>query len=549
MPLFTVRSRWFLIVVSIGLCAAPAAAFNSEVHKDFYDFAFPEGIAAPNPIDPPSLEALGDYRRFVFELASADPDFRKRWPRSEDFTPDAFKEFLSLNPLKTVIGIDSVPYDRGRDHRTVVREASVDPDKDQRNRDRLHLLPDRTVALDPEGRAVPADPRTVWFSGVLVGAASQFDAHGATLRHGRKGQWLVTTLGRPEQYAKPKVPLGSTPEFSQSYAELAMIARLWGGDGAEWLALTYAGNSLHGIEDLGNQIHATLIGSHQFYVDTLRAYISSCFNPLAELPDDEAERFRPPERLTIAELNEALERLDDQDSIDPQTRFALRLEPTGKPGVRAIAGMILGSHHRLLEAYMQDLYLEGRAAIRAGEPERADPAAVALFAAAAEGDAEFREHAEAVLSDAGLGQTEPGTTPFALILGEQLIDRSAPEAAPMYESIRAIAINPLRQARKEYRDGQPVLNFIRPEFKGENADNRHTRRLWQLSRDSFARVVTAIRLWFEAFESESGGVAPGSPEAIERAQRLGLQLASRQMAMMREAAERREVYLAEKGGG
>ena len=70
MPVFTVRLRWFLIVCSLGLWVAPAAAFNAEVHKSFYDFAFPEGVAAPNPIDPPSLEALADFRRFVFELAS-----------------------------------------------------------------------------------------------------------------------------------------------------------------------------------------------------------------------------------------------------------------------------------------------------------------------------------------------------------------------------------------------------------------------------------------------------------------------------------------------
>lgn len=540
-----VRFRRLIVIGLFGVWIAPAAAYNSEIHKDLYDLAFPDASAVENPVVPPSLEALNGFRQFVFELAVADPSFRERWPRREDFSAYAFKEFLVLNPLRQVVGIDSVPPKRGTDRRTVVREASVDPDTDRRNQDRLHLLPDGTVALDSLGRAVPADPRTVWF-GPLVGAGSQFDAHGATLRDGVKGQWMITTLGRPHQYARPKVALGSVPEFSESYAGLAMIARLWGGEGAEWLALTFAGHSLHGIEDLGNQIHTTQIGSHRFYLDTLWAYVSTRFRPLTRVSEGEMRRFGPPERLTVAELNDALERLRTPESIDPRVRFALGLEPTGNPDLKALATRILGSHHRLLEAYMQEQYLESRDAIRAGALDRAKPAVVELIAAAKAGDADFRAHTESALDVAGLGRTPPGSTPFALILAEQVLERSAPEAAPLYESIRAIAIAPLRQAREVYLDGQPPLEFIEPEYTGENEDNRYTRRLWELNAASFARVVTAVRLWFEVFDSETSGVAPGSPEAAARARRVALRLASAQLAAIRRAEERRAAYLSQR---
>lgn len=542
-------ARRTLCCLAIGLVVAfwsPRAwSFSVEVHKDFYDLAFPNDPRGERNIAAASASDLASFRHFIFDLARADPNFHQRWPSSADFNAFAFKEFLSLNPLRRVVGIDFVPADRATDLRTVVREGSTDPDNDRRNQDRLHLLPDGSVSLDSSGRAVPADPRTVWFGG-LVGPGSQFDAHGATLRHGSKGKWLITTLGRPQQYARPKVTLGSAPEFSECYAQLAMIAALWGGSGSEWLALTFAGNSLHGIEDMGNQIHATQIGSHRFYLDTLKAYIATRFRPLKDSAEEDASRFHPPERLTVDALNEALELLETPDSMNPQVRFALGLEPKGNLTATAIATRILGSHHRLLEAYVQERYLQSRDLIQAGASERAEPAVVALIAQAKAGDSDFREHSLSVLAEAGLGNAAKGSTPFAQILAEEMLERSAPEAAPLYESIRSISIAPLRQARQVYFDGQPTTEYIQPKYAGENSDNKYTRRIWKFSGASFARVVTAIRIWFEAFELETGGVVPGSPEAIDRAQLVARRLASDRMELIQAAAKRRTAYLSEK---
>lgn len=382
------------ILTLLALWAAPAGAYNGEIHEDFYDLAFPDGIELEGPIVPPSPTGLADYRAFVYELASAELAFRSRWPRREDFDADAFKQFLELNPLRTVVGIDRVPPERGRDPRSILRKASVDPDDDQRNQDRLHLLPDGTVALDALGRAVPEDPRTVWFGG-LFGPASQFDAHGATRRKGSKGRWMFTTLGRPQDFSRPPVPLGSAPEFSESYAQLAMLARLWGGEGATWLALSFAGNSLHGIEDLGNQIHTTQIGTHRFYLDTLSAWASNAWDSLSLWSlvawAEDPTPFVAPEPLTAAEVADARKLLPKD--MKPHVRFALGLEPQANPGPETLANRILGSHHRLLEAYVQHQYVESRDAGRARDLERVDPAVTTLIARAKAGDPEFREQA------------------------------------------------------------------------------------------------------------------------------------------------------------
>ena len=526
--------------------ALPVSAYNSEVHRDLYDLAFPEASASERQVAPPSPADLAAFRAFVYRLANADPGFRERWPAETDFTAYAFKEFLALNPLRRVIGIDFVPGERPLDVRSVVRGGSTDPDTDRRNQDRLFVRPDGTVVLDPSGRAVPADPRTVWFGG-LVGAASQFDAHGAMLRTGEKGGWMLTTLGRPEQYARPKVSLGSAPEFSESYAQLAMLARLWGGEGGPWLAMTFAGNSLHGIEDMGNQIHATLIGTHRFYLDTLLAWVSTRFRPLRETQDADSSEFSPLERLSTDELIPALELLGNPEAIDPGIRFALGLEPTGNPGVTELALRILGSHHRLLEAYFQEFYVESRDHIRAGAPERALPAVADLIRRAEAGDEAFRLAAQARLEEAGLGQSPPGSTAFAKILAETLLVYSAPEAKSLYNAIRAMAIKPLHSGRQLYHDGQPPLDFIRVEYREAGGDDPHSRAIWELSAGSIARVVTAVRLWFEIFERETGDVSPGSPEALTRARLVAGRLAAGQLLALEQAEQRRAEYLKEQG--
>ncbi|HBP21939.1 MAG TPA: hypothetical protein DEA08_29660, partial [Planctomycetes bacterium] len=150
------------------------------------------------------------------------------------------------------------------------REGSVDPDLDLRNQNRLFVRGGEVV-LDPFGRAVPYDPNTVSF-GSLTGIASQYDAHGAMPRGVEVKDSVWQALRDPRLFARPPRQLGSAPEFTESYTQLALIAGLWGGPGAEWLQHTFAGHALHGIEDVGNQIHTTQIGTWKFWWDAKKYY-------------------------------------------------------------------------------------------------------------------------------------------------------------------------------------------------------------------------------------------------------------------------------------
>ncbi len=355
-------------LVALGVALAPDAdGYAIEVHKDFYDLSFVTPVGSP--LAAPTTDDLAAFRRFVWERArTLNAEFARRWPTPESFDAAAFKSLLQLNPSKTVVAIDAVP-SRPLDVRSVVREGSVDPDNDDRNQDRLFVENGRVV-LDAFGRAVPEDPRTTWFGG-LTGIPSQFDAHGATLRTGKKGGGMVTAFRSPEQFARPPVSLGSAPEFSQTYTDLAMLARLRGGRASEWLALTWGGNAFHGLEDLGNQIHCTVLGAPEFFVDgyltSIKGKLKNMLRKRHQLPPG----FVAPATLTPDQVNQAtaLIRAGRVDQVAPEVRFALGQEPKGTPDVTEIGIRIIGNHHRLLEDFVESQTLAGMRNLAAGRPD------------------------------------------------------------------------------------------------------------------------------------------------------------------------------------
>jgi hypothetical protein len=476
---------------------------------------------------------------FVYERASKDPAFCKRWPTPQSFDAAAFKQFLGLNPAKQVVGIDHVPSDRPTDVRTVVREGSVDPDNDKRNQDRLYVE-NGEVVLDAFGRAVPYDPKTTWLGG-LTGTGSQFHAHGGMLRTGKKGDGVWTAIRRPEQFARPAVVLGSAPEFSQTYTDLALLAKLWGGQGSEWLAYTYGGNNLHGIEDLGNQIHCTVLGTWRFFLDAKIVQFKARFK---KGQDVDLSGYGAPDRLTMDQVGEAarLIKAGRIDEVDPKVRWAIAQEPKGgKPTDVEIGTRIISNHHFLLEGYVQETYLEGRSAIAAGTPEAAPAEIRRLVAAAKAGDADFEARCRQALAAEGIDANAPGRTPFARAIAEVMIEHSAPEAEPLYVAIRAISKKELkREGVYDSKRGHEPHDFI------TSTDNKHAKRIWELTTKAFARVVTAIRLWDEVFQAQVDGVTPGSPEALARAEGIAEDLTSRQMTELAAAEQRRADYLAAK---
>lgn len=534
-----------LLAPTLALVAALAAeralGYAIEVHKDFYDLAFGQA-AAGKTVAPPGPADLAAFRRFVWERGAAtSAEFRRRWPTAASFDEAAFKELLALNPGKSVVGIDRVPADRPTDVRTVVREGSVDPDNDDRNQDRLFVQGGRVV-LDPFGRAVPYDPRTTWFGG-LTGVPSQFDAHGATLRTGEKGGGLLTALRHPEHFARPPVALGSAPEFSQTYTDLGLLARLRGGPGSEWLALTFGGNTLHGLEDLGNQIHCTVLGIPEFFLDAKKVHVKRKLKHLLRGREDPAAGFGPPASLTTAQVNAAMALIKQGrvDEVDPGVRFALGHEPKGQPTDVELGIHIIGNHHRLLEDFVERQTIAAMRAMAAGRPQEVPAHIRAVLERAQRGDAAFEARCRAALAAAGLGRDPKGATEFARVLAEVMVEHSAPEAAPIYRAIRRISLPGLKGEQVYDAElGHDPLQFVTA-TRGKDVDT-----IWELSGRAFARVVTVLRLWDEQFLDHTDDLAPGSPEALARADVIVERLVGRQLAYLDEAARRRDEYLAEK---
>jgi hypothetical protein len=535
------RSVLLASVVVTTLAASVASGYSHEVHRDFFDMAFEGRAENSRAVAAPSGADLGAFREFVYRRASLEPRFRLRWPTQASFTSAAFKELLQLNPDARVVALDHVPAGRG-DVRAIVREGSVDPDLDLRNQNRLFVQGGKVV-LDPFGRAVPYDPNTVLF-GSLTGIASQYDAHGAMLRGVKKKDSLMTALRKPHLFARPPEQLGSAPEFSESYTELAMIAKLWGGPGAEWLALTFGGHNLHGIEDVGNQIHTTQIGTWKFWWDAKKyAFKLKMKNFLRKRADPAG--FTAPSTLTPQQVSDALAKIESgrADEVDKGVRFALGREPKGLGSDRAFAVVIIGAHHRLVEDFVQTLYLASRDKIRAGKASEALPEIVQLIRRAKAGDSDFEARARAALRKAGLGSKPRGAVPFGRRLTEVMIEHSAPEAQAIYEAIRAISVKKLKQGETYHHTlGHKPLDFV----KASRPNNKHVRKIWDLNGRAFARVVSAIRLWEETFQAETSGVSPGSPAAIQRAELVIDRLVGNQLDRLEAAEQRRAAYLVAK---
>ncbi|MBL4845095.1 MAG: hypothetical protein JKY65_06200 [Planctomycetes bacterium] len=527
----------------MGILPLQASGFGGEVHRDFFDYAVdaPPGQPRVGPapsrlVTAPSVKQLEVFRGVVWTHASHAPRFKARWPTLDRFDSAAFKEFLGLNPFKQVVGIDTVPSNRGPDARSIVRAASCDPDEDGRNEDRF-FVQNGQVQLDAYGRALPYDPRV---TGQRIGIASRWHAHGATLRTGKKSSSLISSIRRPEQFARPPQPAGSAPEYSQTYAELALIAQLWGGEGSEWLALTYGGHSLHGIEDLGNQIHCTQLGTHKFLIDAAIAYTGTRLKRFGKRRQSLADGgFIAPTSLTPDQVNTAAALIGGRRSseADPRVLFALGHEPR-RPGLVGTVNVIVGSQHRLLEAFVQNQYLTSRDLIRSGRGAEALPEIKHLIAAARKGDAAFEKTCRARLRSAGLATQPAGSTPFAKAIADAMIEASAPEAKACYEAIREISVKSLRRGARFGFDQDP-LQFV----TAHTTKNKHVRKIWKLSELAWARTVTAIRLWRETFEKETGGVAPGSAEANARIHRAAMRLVDRQLAYLDATALSRAEHL------
>jgi hypothetical protein len=340
------------------------------------------------------------------------------------------------------------------------------------------------------------------------------------------------------------VPLGSAPEFSQTYTDLALVSRLRGTPADDWLALEFGANNMHGIEDLGNQIHCTLLGIPEFFLDakiTLwETKLKGFFSGKKAAPAPAG----PPASLAPGAAAAAIDQVNAGKcaEVDPSVLFALGQEPGVEKTDTDWGALIIANHHRLLEDFFQREYEAGVARIEAGAPDACRPEVRNVYARAKAGDPAFEKACRAALAKAGYGgQKKPGETEFARVIAETMVEASAPEAAPIYRAIRKIAKPDLRRGGVYPADtpGTDPHDYVL------TTKSKETDTIFELHARAFARVITALRLWQETFDAETTA-APGSPEAAAEIQRVVDRLVARQLQYLSDAKARRDTYLKQK---
>jgi len=390
-------SRLARAVLVATLLAAPTAllAYGVWIHsivpvaalKDFKTAVVMPGIQTKTVSGVTDADLAG-FRRWFYDRAFAlknaavHKEWIKRYPTPASFDARAFKAFLMMNPEAQVLGVDSfaavyrartradvaldptAPYVPGQAI-TVARAlsmGSVYVDIDRRNQDRLFRDSAGRVMMTAKGDTVPMDPMTLnW--GRLTGLSSQAHAH-IGLNHERHSSepgtlsmapWnFVIAMGYPtdsvESYAEPN---------AQMYTDLSYLAMLKGGSGSELLSDLYAGNAMHYLADVGNQIHTLQAGIEKFYSDATWDYwksrLTTVFGLFGSTPsrnsiglDILTNHHTLSEKLFQVELQQAW-RLDSagrKDSIPATMRGVLDAMRGGAPQFKRVLDAAVLSNAR-----------------------------------------------------------------------------------------------------------------------------------------------------------------------------------------------------------
>lgn len=242
-----------------------------------------------------SQRELDRFRAWFWSQASRVPDlalrgrFLQRYPNPAAFTALAFRELLGFNGASDrghrIFGIDRSEAPGTFATRALLARASAMPDVDGRNRDRLVYDPaTKKPRLDSRGNAIPFDPATLNM-GRRTGLSSQAHAHYGLPAYDDFTDDPAVLKERPDHFriasGWPDGPvLTLAAEMAQLHTDLAVLAALWGGRGSGYLKVAYAGQALHYLGDVGNQIHTVQVGSYDFFVDAKiqywwRAFITS----------------------------------------------------------------------------------------------------------------------------------------------------------------------------------------------------------------------------------------------------------------------------------
>jgi hypothetical protein len=259
------------VAVAILLGSVRAAAFGIPVHERIAPHAFARNPALLQrklpPLGPSDL--AGFWRWLRAQALAALPEAERgelfrRWPEGDAF---ALKVLLAMNPVAKVVGIDIG--DDAPDLGAQLARASAHPDRDFRDRDKLAFGEDRRPISDRHGNPVPDDP-AILNMGKISGVSSQAHAHYGLLP-GPLSDDPEVLESEPQRFAAARTPgapqvLTLAAERAQLHADLALLAGLWGGPGAERLAALFTGAGWHYLQDVCSQVHTVQVGIRELWV-------------------------------------------------------------------------------------------------------------------------------------------------------------------------------------------------------------------------------------------------------------------------------------------
>jgi hypothetical protein len=395
---------WRAVVVALSvLLSKHGSAYEQKVHR----YLSERGYRGPTLLEKSAAEAgvVERLRERLYRggVEAQDPvlrvRFRARYSDFATFDPWALKRLLGLNPDRRIEGIDQFTIDDNHNGpalapRALYALASRLPDDDERNRDRFRHDAERHVMKDPYGRPLPEDPATLEM-GALTGLSSQAHAHYGLPKIAFSDDPAVLK-SEPRRFAVPPSVHTFGAEFIELYTSLAVIAQsLKGGDR---LALLFAGNAAHHLEDVANQIHTVQVGLYDFFVD---AKIQSIKEEL----------------LSVGGL--------------------LRARPT----FISIGIDLIANHHILAES------LYAKHLLTIDDPVREASEHTPL-------DAQFEETLARLPANC-----HPG---FGLSIAEALIDRSSFEGAEVYRTVRDAADRRLSKVGVHFTEGEDPDGALRP---------------------------------------------------------------------------------------
>ena len=501
----TVRSmkhiRALLLVITVAGLSTDTHAYTVRMHQELTRRSLPDTaflLTGDGLVQPATPGQRAAFRTWLYTRAINHPDtavaerFRARYPTAKAFSAMALREFLifNMNPDRRIHSIDR-SHSAPMSPRELLAISSADPDLDLRNQARFaYDVTAGAFVLDINGNQIPHDPATLNM-GRSDGLSSQAHAHYGLPNYSFTDDPAVLKEAPERFLIKTGFPdgpvLALAADMAQMHTDLAVLAWLWGKPGSRYLALSFAGQSFHFLEDVGNQIHTVQVGAYDFF---LAAKIQYWWRAL----------------ITAGGY------LGD-------------LRPFTSIGID-----ILTNHHALIEELTALRFLESLD----GKPTV--PVVYESVHNLASDDVAYASGLEESL------QAEEDDTQFARVLTQHLIETSATEGPKVYQHMEAIGCGRLSvEGFKVPKDGDdwsiPADDLVCHADDEEGRAQEH--ELYALQAVAFGRVSTSLR----RYDRQMAALL-GSGKVAETTNQIMGRFLTERLDMLDAAERRREQYVA-----